>query len=351
MNIPVKRLRKNVLDWFAANKRALPWRKDSAGWYEIFLSEIILQQTQVAQGLPYYHRFIERFPDINSLARASEDEVLQLWAGLGYYSRARNLRKAAQKITGAFSGRFPETMEQALSLPGVGPYSAAAVLSIAFDRPFAVVDGNVMRVLSRLNLIEEDIRLTATRKSIQQLADALLDPAQPGDFNEALMELGATVCLPQNPVCAQCPLSAFCVAFSLNRQNTLPYKSPPPAKRQNKEYVCVIRWNQQYLLRQRPHKGLLARMWEFPTISVTRLNRDEAEICRKAETVCGFPLTFNSFGSRLSHVYSHIKLEYIPVFFDAQTDKQPEPAEGQWVTKEQFSSLAVHRAHRKILKE
>ncbi len=348
MNLPVRNIQKNLLGWFNVNKRNLPWRKQSAGWYEIFLSEIILQQTQVAQGLPYYQKFIERFPDIGSLARATEDEVLQLWAGLGYYSRARNLLKAARVITEQFNGRFPQTMNKALSLPGVGPYSAAAVLSIAFNQPFAVVDGNVMRVLSRLLLIKEDIRLNATRKEIQHLADSLLDPAQPGDFNEALMELGATVCLPQNPLCSQCPLADFCEAFKSDKQNALPFKSPPPAKRQVKEYVCIIRRNHHYLLRQRPGKGLLARMWEFLTIPVSALNLNEEQVRREAEALCGFSLVTESFASRKIHVYSHIRLEYIPVFFSVFPKEEATPAQGRWIEHDAMATLAIHGAHRKI---
>ncbi len=348
MNLPVQDLQASLLGWFKSNKRELPWRHPTAGWYEIFLSEIILQQTQVSQGLPYYTKFTKRFPNIASLAKATEDEVLQMWAGLGYYSRARNLLKAARKITNEFNGQFPQTMKQALSLPGVGPYSAAAVLSIAFKQPFAVVDGNVLRVLSRLLLIKDDIRQTATRKKIQQLADELLDPAHPGDFNEAVMELGATICLPQNPLCSQCPLSTFCKSFSLNEQNTLPYKSPPPAKRQVKEYVCIIRRDNQYLLRQRPHKGLLARMWEFPTIAVSAFPWDEADIRREAELMCGFPLKIKTIGPAFTHVYSHIRLEYIPVFFSATSAEEPLPAQGQWVHREEMETLAIHRAHHKI---
>ncbi len=349
MNIPVQKLQKKLLGWFKANKRELPWRKRPAGWYEIFLSEIILQQTQVVQGLPYYQKFIDRFPNIENLARATEDEVLQLWAGLGYYSRARNLLKAAKQICIEFNGRFPQTMKQALSLPGVGPYSAAAVLSIAFNQPFAVVDGNVIRVLTRLRLIEKDVRLTGTRKEIQNLADIFLDPAQPGDFNEALMELGATVCLPQNPLCSQCPLSVFCEAFKSNKQNTLPYKSPSSAKRQVKEYVCIIRRNDHYLLRQRPHKGLLARMWEFPTIPASELNLNEEEVRQKAEELCGLLLKTERFDARQTHVYSHIRLEYMAIHFVALPNKESIPVQGQWIERKAMETLAIHGAHRKIL--
>jgi len=347
MNPDLPTLRKNLLIWFAKTKRDFPWRK-CTGWYEIFLSEIILQQTQVVQGLPYYQRFITRFPDIYSLANATEDEVLQLWAGLGYYSRAGNLLKTARIIAHDYHGHFPQSMKEALTLPGIGSYSAAAVLSIAFNKPFAVVDGNVIRVLSRLFLIREDTRQSRTHNEIQQRANSLLDPAHPGDFNEALMELGATVCSPQNPSCTNCPLSGFCAAFKQNQQHNLPYKSPPPAKRLVREYVCIIRQDNRYLLRQRPHKGLLARMWEFPTIAIDDLNLDEEQLQQKAEQFCGFPLKIQTTGNKMVHIYSHIRLEYIAVFFLANLTEEIGPAQSRWVNEKELERFAVHSAHRKI---
>ncbi len=252
-----------LLDWFRQNKRNLPWRKNPH-WYHTFLSEFLLQQTQVEQALPYYGKFLVTYPDISVLAKASEDEILNLWAGLGYYSRARNMVKAARQIQSEYHGHFPVEWKQALGLPGIGPYTAAAILSIAFNQPYAVLDGNVIRVLSRLHLIGDDIRLPASRHRFQTLANELLDRKKPGEFNEAMMELGATICLPRNPVCINCPLNSFCNAYKNNTVGKYPFKSAAAARKQMKHYVFLLECDQKLFIRQRPNKGLLARMWEFP---------------------------------------------------------------------------------------
>ncbi len=212
-----------LLDWYARCGRDLPWRRTRDA-YRIWLSEIILQQTRVAQGAGYYERFTERFPDVASLAAADEDEVLKLWQGLGYYSRARNLHAAAREVAGRRGGAFPDTFAGLRSLPGVGDYTAAAVASIAFGRPCAAVDGNVYRVLSRLFDVDEAIDTTAGRRLFAELAEAQLDRAHPGRYNQAIMDFGALQCTPLRPRCGDCPLSERCLALAAGTVGERPVK-------------------------------------------------------------------------------------------------------------------------------
>ena len=216
-------LRHQMGTWFSRNQRALPWRTDRQPWH-VWLSEVILQQTRVEQGLPYFTAFVGRFPSVKDLAEADLDEVLRLWEGLGYYSRCRNLHRAARQVMDRFDGSLPRTYEDWLSLPGVGPYTAAAVSSMAFSLPHPVLDGNVIRVLTRLAGIEEPVHTAAARRALQQLAMEFLDPEDPGRHNEALMELGALVCTPRRPECASCPLQIGCEAAASGRQEDFPVK-------------------------------------------------------------------------------------------------------------------------------
>src|SRR5579863_8679046 len=210
-----------MLSWFAERKRDLPWRRTRDA-YRIWLSEIMLQQTRVAAVVPYYQRFLETFPDVRALARARSDRVLANWAGLGYYSRARNLQRAAREIVLLHAGQFPREYEAALALPGIGRYTAAAVLSIAFDEPHAVLDGNVARVLARIGALHGDLRAPARRRKLEAAAQELLARNSSGDWNQAMMELGATVCTPKSPRCADCPVEKWCRACALGIAEKLP---------------------------------------------------------------------------------------------------------------------------------
>ncbi len=255
-------IRKALLAWYDAHRRDLPWRR-TRDPYRIWVSEIMLQQTRVAAVIPFYERFLERFPDVESLAEAPEAELLKAWAGLGYYSRARNLREAARRILS--TGGFPRTHAEILELRGVGEYTAAAVASIAFDLPHAAVDGNVMRVISRLENDSADIRATSTRKRFVELAAGLLDRARPGTFNQAMMELGATVCLPRRPHCQSCPLRRHCRAFKAGTQSALPVKRVLERPIQIERTLLWIEKRGKLLLRQRGEEsGKLRGFWELP---------------------------------------------------------------------------------------
>src|SRR5258708_146559 len=215
--------RKQLLGWFREFQRDLPWRRTKDP-YRIWLSEIMLQQTRVAAAIPYYEQFLQRFPDVHALAAAPPEEVLRLWSGLGYYSRARNLQKAAQQIVAQHGGKFPTRLDDALALPGIGNYTAAAILSIAFGEKHAALDGNVARVLARLCAIRGDLRAPRRQQSLQKTADRLLEPQSPGDWNQAMMELGATLCTPKSPQCLLCPVAQFCEGRRLGVPESLPDK-------------------------------------------------------------------------------------------------------------------------------
>jgi A/G-specific adenine glycosylase len=255
------RFRARIERWYDSAKRDLPWRR-TRDPYRIWVSEIMLQQTRVAAAVPYFERFLERFPDALALAAAGEAEVLAKWAGLGYYSRARNLHRAAQAIA---AGGFPRDYDAIRALPGIGGYTAAAIASIAFGLPHAVLDGNVVRVLARLSAEREAVASAAAKDRLRTLADRLLDRKRPGDYNQALMELGATVCLPQNPRCSACPVSAMCEARRRGLADRLPVKAPRAKAVVIERELLLIRRRGRCLLWQRqPDSGPMAGFWELP---------------------------------------------------------------------------------------
>lgn len=251
------------------NRRQMPWKWEKEP-YRIWLSEIILQQTRVEQGWSYYERFIKQFPTVQILAAAPEQVIFKCWEGLGYYSRCRNLIQTARYIARERNGIFPDRYEEILQLKGVGPYTAAAIASFAFDLPHAVVDGNVYRVLARYLGIETPVDTTAGKKQFTELATLCLDPNQPGIYNQALMDFGATVCKPQAPDCAQCPLSRTCAAKQNARIDQLPVKSPPKAKRTRWFYYLVPTWRGRIPLSQRMGKDVWEGLWEPPLIETDR---------------------------------------------------------------------------------
>ena len=272
--------RRELLGWFRQFQRDLPWRRTSDP-YRIWLSEIMLQQTRVAAAIPYYERFLQRFPDVHSLAVAPQEEVLRLWSGLGYYSRARNLQKAAQEIAAKHKGQFPARLEDALALPGIGKYTAAAILSIAFNQKQAVLDGNVARVLARLQAIRGNLQESKRWKELQKTADGLLEPKSRGDWNQAMMELGATLCTPKSPQCLLCPAAQYCEGRKLGIAESLPEKRKKRATVEVTLAAAVFtdKKGQTLLLPPPKHSkekasadhvpALVSKMWHFPTLSVT----------------------------------------------------------------------------------
>lgn len=261
----------NLLQWYEAGKRVLPWR-ESRDPYVIWVSEIMLQQTRVEAVVPYFERFIRAFPTVEALATAAQEEVLKLWEGLGYYSRARNLHQAAKIVLEEYGGAVPERYEEIRQLPGIGDYTAGAVLSIAYNQPYPAVDGNVKRVFSRIFAIPDDVKRTDVKKRIEGIAKELIAPGRASDFNQALMELGALVCIPTTPRCHTCPVQTLCGAFAEGEPARYPVKS---AARQPKEVVRLVlivrrmlEDGERFLLMQNPSEGMLAGLWGFPGIDL-----------------------------------------------------------------------------------
>ncbi|MDR0582521.1 MAG: A/G-specific adenine glycosylase [Prevotellaceae bacterium] len=256
---------KELLKWYHAHRRSLPWKRTNDP-YKIWLSEIILQQTRVEQGEPYYLRFMERFPTVQDLAAAPLDEVLRLWQGLGYYSRARHLHDTAQQIVAGYGGRFPRSREALLKLKGIGPYTAAAIASFAFNEVAPAIDGNGYRILSRVFGIDEPVDTGAGKKLFAELAEELIPPAHPGDFNQALMDFGSLVCTPARPLCTDCPLSAGCHASAHKSVEKFPVKSKRTAIRTRYFYYLFIRHKNSVFIRKRTEKDIWQGLYEFPLI-------------------------------------------------------------------------------------
>jgi len=260
---------KNLLSWYQIHKRNLPWRHSSHP-YHIWLSEVILQQTRVDQGLPYYIRFLERFPNVQTLAEADQQEVYKLWQGLGYYSRADNMLRAAREVVEKFAGHFPADLTLLKSLPGIGPYTAAAIASLAFGLPHAVVDGNVYRVLARAYGIDTPINSAKAHKQFQQLAESLMPKHEAANFNQAMMELGALVCKPANPECGTCPLSDMCFAFNNKQTDRFPVKNPKTKQKEiylNYFVINTIKADKPCtFIYKRPKGDIWANLYDFPFV-------------------------------------------------------------------------------------
>lgn len=279
-NTVVLPFRKALLAWYETHRRELPWRQTSDP-YAIWLSEIILQQTRVEQGLGYYRRFLQTFPNVEALAAAPLSEVLKCWQGLGYYSRARNLHAAAISLVNEHGGRFPASYDELLKLKGVGSYTAAAIASFAFRLPHAVLDGNVYRVLARLFLIDTPIHGAAGKRRFSALADALLDPDQPDTYNQAIMDFGALQCVPANPDCVACPMKDSCEAYLHGAVHLVPVRKVATPKRERYFYYFACRNGDDYFLRERTGNDVWRHLWEFPLV--------EAEAPCNLETLLSRP--------------------------------------------------------------
>ncbi len=345
--------RRKLLAWFDREKRDMPWRHHRDP-YAIWLSEMMLQQTQVATVIPYYERFTERFPTVKDLASADLDEVLQLWAGLGYYARARNMHRAAGLVVSDFGGEFPSTVEALRTLPGVGEYSAGAVASIAYDIRTPVVDGNVVRVLSRLFGIADDPGTGAGHRRIWRLAERLLPRKRCGDFNQALMELGATVCRPGDTArCEACPVRQRCAALASDAVATLPTRTPRVATRSETHVVAAIEYEGRWLFRRRDKKGLWGGLWEMPSV-VLNGEGTAAAARRVASGLLGSNLsTTRKPFCRFKHVLTHREITFVGhVCRIGRGSKDiPRPVAGRWKSLDKLESLGLSTAMRKLIVE
>lgn len=333
------KFRHKLVGWYRLHRRDLPWRAPAGARppaYHVLLSEFMLQQTQVATVIPYFHRFLELFPTVRSLADADEQAVLRAWQGLGYYSRARNLHAAAKAIVQDHNAEVPRETEQLLALPGVGRYTAGAVRSIAFDRPAAILDGNVFRVLCRIDAIQQPDS-PALRNRLWPRAEQLLPRTGVGDFNSALMELGATVCTPRNPRCDVCPVAAHCSALAQKLQHRIPLPKCAPATPLVRRQVLCLRHGTRWLIEQRPASGRWASMWQF----ITRPTRSAVDL--------GISLPPLRRLARLTHALTHRRYHFTVSTGDLNGDGGRLTGPGRaWVTLDELADYPLPRPHVRV---
>ncbi|NIR49978.1 A/G-specific adenine glycosylase [candidate division KSB1 bacterium] len=340
-----------LIGWYNKNKRDLPWRKTSDP-YEIWVSEVMLQQTQVDTVVPYYKKFLERFPDIKSLAEASLSDVLKVWEGLGYYARARNLKSAAEIIQKEHGGEMPDTHDRLIKIPGIGPYTAAAIASIAYNENYPVVDGNVLRLVARIMRIEAPPGKKGTKSKFVQTCRQLMPKGQASAFNQAMMELGALICTPHRPKCSRCPVSFFCQAYqTMKDPSILPLKATPKNKPHFNVAVGIIWNNGKILIDQRPEEGLLGGLWEFP--GGKQEPGESLEECLEREIKEEMNIQIRVQGPFLTipHAYSHFKIT-LHSFQCQHVGGIPKPKKAidwKWVSPKDITRYAFPQANKKIL--
>ncbi|OAF01723.1 A/G-specific adenine glycosylase [Bradyrhizobium centrolobii] len=338
---------KLLLDWYDRHRRRLPWRAapgETADPYRVWLSEIMLQQTTVKAVGPYFEKFVARWPDVTALGRASLDDVLRMWAGLGYYSRARNLYACAVAVARDHGGEFPDTEEGLRALPGIGPYTAAAIAAIAFDRRTMPVDGNIERVVSRLFAVEEE--LPQAKPLIRQLAATLLADSRAGDSAQALMDLGASICTPKKPACSLCPLNEDCAARAQATQETFPRKAPKKSGTLRRGAAFVVMRGDELLVRTRPEKGLLGGMTEVPG-SDWLAGQDDKVAKEQAPELKGLSRWQRRLGV-VTHVFTHFPLEL--VVYTARAEARTRAPEGmRWVAIATLADEALPNVMRKVI--
>ena len=347
-----------LLEWWDQGHAKLPWRADSDP-YATWIAEVMLQQTQIASVMPYYQRWMERFPTVEKLASSSLDNVLKMWEGLGYYSRARNLHAAARTIVDKFNGTIPDDVDALMSLPGIGRYTAGAIASIAFGRPEPLLDGNIVRVFTRLIDLAEDINRSATRSKLWRLAERLVPAKRPGDYNQALMELGQTVCRPKSPNCAICPLNSFCLANIKQIQEERPVRSSRK-KIPHFDVVAAIIWQKarettanRFLITQRPLDGLLGGMWEFPGGKQEEAESLTQALRREIYEELNIEIAVNDKLTTVKHAYTHFKITLHAFQAQYQGGKIQNIGvlDHAWVTLKDLDKFAFAAADRQVINE
>lgn len=343
-------LRRRVINWFRREARDFPWR-GVADPYVVWVSEIALQQTRVEQGTPYIERFLNAFPNVETLAEADADQVLKLWEGLGYYTRARNLHKAARQVVRDRRGVLPKTAGDWQGLPGVGRYTAGAIASIAYGEAVPVLDGNVKRVLARLTDLADVIDTAEADSALWDLMRFLVQGRHPGDFNQGMMELGAQVCMPRRPCCGECPVQPLCEAYERGTQDKRPVRAAKRAVPHHEIVVAAIRKHGRYLLGKRPPNGLLGGLWEFPGGKVEPGENHVAAVQREVKEELGIDVDVGGFVARVNHAYSHFKVT-LNVYRCSAGNGTPRPSshtELKWVAPKDFSRYAFPKANHKFL--
>ncbi len=337
--------RDQLINWFNKEQRILPWRENQDP-YRVWVSEIMLQQTRVDTVIPYYNHFMTLFPTPKDLADADEQTVLKAWEGLGYYSRARNLQNAVREVVEDYGGIVPEEKSQLKKLKGVGPYTQGAILSIAYDQPEPAVDGNVMRVLSRILYIEDDIAVPKTRKLFEGLVYELISEANPSAFNQGLMELGALICTPKSPSCLLCPVQDQCRAFAEGIESELPIKTSKKKQKKVPYLALIIEdENGNILIEKRPDEGLLASMWQYPMVPMDDLDKESGMHWFYGEY--GLKIELQSTVDHVKHVFSHLIWEVEVVranIVGGGLDRQ----NAQFVSKDNIESFPYPVSHQKI---
>jgi A/G-specific adenine glycosylase len=349
----VAELRRCLREWFAGHRRALPWRREPTP-YRVWVSETMLQQTQVATVLPYYERFLARFPTVQALAAADLADVLKVWEGMGYYRRAHHLHRAAQIVVRDYNGELPSDEAALRALPGIGRYTAGAIRALAFGLPVPVVDGNVRRVLARLDDIATPVEEPATEERLWARAAELVDPERPGDFNQALMELGATLCRPRRPACDRCPLAAFCLARARGTQEQRPVRRP---RRQPPHYdvVAGIVWHaslpDRFLIARRPSDGMLGGLWEFPGGKRQPGESLPQALERELAEELGIRVAVGRHVLSFDHAYSHFRIT-LHAYHARHLDGEPQTlgvAAWRWVRAEELEAFAFARTDLRII--
>ena len=345
-----KRFQTKLQQWFEIHQRPMPWR-ETRDPYRIWISETMLQQTQVATALEYYQRFVQKFPTLRDLAAAKSATVMKAWEGLGYYSRARNLHAAAKEVVRRYKGTIPDTREELLSLPGIGRYTAGAILSIAHGKRAPVLDGNVIRVLSRAFRVTENVQQPETVKRLWELAESLLPDAGVRGHNEALMELGATVCRPRQPMCQECPVSAFCEAFRYSVQNDLPVKSPKKPIPHIDVTAGIIWKKNKFLITLRPPRGLLGGLWEFPGGKLEAGEDLAACLRREIREELGIRIDIGPRLISVKHAYTHfrITLHVFECAYAGGSFRLHGCDDYRWISPGQLDRYAFPGADRKVI--
>ena len=346
-----QRFAARLLRWYAIHRRDLPWRRDAHDPYRVWISETLLQQTQVTTVIPYYERFLARFPTVSALASAPLDDVLKTWEGAGYYARARNLHRAAQEIVARFNGKVPSTIAELLTLPGIGRYTAGAVASIAFNRDAPVLDGNVVRVLCRYFNISADPKSAAGVRVLWELATQLVPHQRAGDYNQALMDHGATICTPRQPACAVCPLNRGCIARRLGIQEQLPAKRKKQVLPHHQIAVGLVWKGNKVLIARRFDKALLGGLWEFPGGHQEEGESLKRCVKREVREELGIEVAVGKDFAVVEHAYSHFRIT-MHAFQCAYVSGRPKAlgcAAFKWVTRDELSRYAFPAANRRVI--
>ena len=340
-----KKLSLQVVKWYNNNKRLLPFR-DTNDPYKIWLSEVMLQQTKVSTVLPYYQKWIKKFPTIESLSHTNLDTVLKLWEGLGYYRRCNNFYKSIKIICDDYNGKIPTDKKTFLSLPGVGDYTASAVLSIAFNKPYPVIDGNVKRVVSRMLGIKKITSYNQKRMKI--FLESIIHIKNPGDFNQGMMEIGSLICRPINPVCHKCPLNENCFSFKKGTPENYPLKVIRKLKPHYKVVVAIILKNKKFFIQKRSLKKMLGGFWEFPGGKIDDKENDEEWLIHKISEECGASIEILKKAGFIKHAYSHFSITLHFYFCKQKHHILKENFNKKWITKKQIKDYSFPKANHKL---